>query len=145
MTDIYSGDPYLTLGPDGSTLHYVGGQPVMDQGLENQVLIALFTKPGWAGNTLLSDTDQHIGSDFIEAANQPITLQSLTDIEQAAVRALQSPAFGRVTATVTNPESDRIRAEILIEPPGQDSQTIVLTRNGLNWQAQAVNPAHARV
>jgi phage gp46-like protein len=145
MIDIFSGDPYLTLGPDGSALTFKGGQPVMDQGFENQVMIALFTTPNWAGNALFADPQQRVGSDFVEAANQPITLQSLTDVEQAAVRALQSPAFGRVTAEASNPESDRIRVEILIEPPGQDSQTIILTRNGLNWQAQADNPAHERV
>jgi hypothetical protein len=145
MTDIYSGDPYLTLSANGSRLTFIGGQPVMDQGLENQAMIALFTTQGWAGNELIADPDQKIGSDFVEAANQPITLQSLTDIEQAAVRALASPAFGRVTATANNPESDRIEVSILIEPPGQDSATIVLTRNGLNWQAQALNPAHERV
>lgn len=144
-TDIFSGDSYLTLGPDGSRLTFIGGQPVMDQGLENQAIIALFTTPNWAGNVLFADPAQQIGSDFVEAANQPITLQSLTDVEQAAVRALQSPAFGRVTATATNPESDRLLVEILIEPPGQDSQTIILSRNGINWQAQALNPAHERV
>ena len=145
MTDIFSGDPYLTLGPNGSRLHYIGGQPVMDQGIENLAIISLFTRQGWAGNIFFPDTDQQIGSDFVDAANQPITLQSLTDVEQAAVRALDSPAFGRVTATAMNPVSDRLVVAILIEPPGQDSATIILTRNGLNWQAQAVNPAHARV
>lgn len=145
MMDIFSGDPYLTLGPDGSTLHYTGGQPVMDQGLINQAMTALFTTPGWPGNALLVDPDQQIGSDFVQAAFQPITLQSLTDVEQAAVRALASPAFGRVTVTAINPESDTIRVDILIEPPGQDSATIILTRNGLNWQAQALNPAHERI
>lgn len=143
--NIFSGDLYITLSENGSTIIYIGGQPVMDQGLENQAIIALFTTQGWAGNTLLDDPNQQIGSDFVEAANQPITLQSLTDVEQAAVRALESPAFGRVTATATNPESDRIRVEILIEPPGHDSATIILTRNGLNWQAQADNPAHERI
>lgn len=143
--NIFSGDPYLTLGPNGATLTYIGGQPVMDQGLENLAMIALFTKPGWAGNTFFADPNQHIGSDFVEAANQPITLQSLTDVEQAAVRALQSPAFGRVTAVAANPASENLIVKIRNEPPGQDSQTIILTRNGLNWQAQALNPAHERV
>jgi hypothetical protein len=142
--DIFSGDPYITIGPDGSTLTYKGGQPVMDQGLENQAIIALFTKEGWAGNVLFRDANQQIGSDYVEAALQPITLQSLIDVEQAAVRALDSPAFGRVTAEAINPSSDRIQVEITIEPPGQDSQTIILTRNGVNWQAQAINPAHER-
>lgn len=145
MADIFSGDPYLTLGPNGSRLHYTGGQPLMDQGIENLILISLFSKQGWAGNTLIKDTDKQIGADFVEAANQPITITSLTDVEQAAVRALDSPVFGRVTATATNPVSDRLVVRIRVEPPGQDSATIILTRNGLNWQAQAVNPAHARV
>ena len=145
MIDIFSGDPYLTLGPDGSTLHFVGGQPVMDQGVINQAMTALFTDEGWAGNVLLADPNQRIGGRFLKATRQPITLQALTDMEQAAVSDLQSPIFGRVTATVTNDVSDFLRVEILIEPPGQDSQTIILTRNGLNWKAQANNPANERV
>lgn len=144
-TDIFSGDPYLVIGLNGARLTYVGGQPRMDQGLENQALIALFTSEGWAGNYLFNDPNQQIGSDFIEAANQPITLQSLTDVEQAAVRALRSEAFGRVTVEANNPESDRINVRILIEPPGQDTQEIILSRNGINWQAQANNPAHEQV
>lgn len=142
----FSGDPYITIGPDGATLTFVGGQPVMDQGLENHAIIALFTDEGWAGNALFADPNQKIGNgQFLKATRQPITLQSLTDIEQGAVADLASPAFGRVTTEAINPSSDRIVVEILIEPPGQDSRTIILTRNGLNWQAQAINPAHERV
>lgn len=141
----FSGDPYITIGPDGATLTFIGGQPVMDRGLENHAIISLFTDEGWAGNALFADPNQKIGSDFMKTARQPVTLQSLTDIEQAAVRALSSPMFGTVTAEASNPASDRILVEILIEPPGQDSQTIILTRNGINWQAQAISPAHERV
>ena len=146
MTDIFQGDPYLTLGENGSRLHYIGGQPVMDQGLENLAIIALFSGEGWAGNALIRDTDQQLNTGrFLKATRQPITITSLTDVEQGAVADLSNPAFGRVTATATNPISDHLRVIILIEPPGQDSATIILTRNGLNWQAQATNPAHARV
>lgn len=116
----------------------------MDQGLENLAIIALFTEEGWAGNYLFSDTNEQVGSDFLKATRQPLTLQALVDIEQAAVRALTNPAFGRITVEASNPESNKIEVVILLEPPGQDSQTIILTRNGLNWQAQAVNPAHER-
>jgi len=144
MVDIFSGDPRLFLGPDGSKLIYKGGQPIMDQGLENLAIIALFTEEGWAGNYLFSDTNEQVGSDFLKATRQPLTLQALVDIEQAAVRALTNPAFGRITVEASNPESNKIEVVILLEPPGQDSQTIILTRNGLNWQAQAVNPAHER-
>lgn len=143
--DIFNGDVYITLGLNGSTIHYKGGQPVMDKGLENQALISLFTDEGWAGNTLISDPDKKIGSDFMASTKKPITTDSLTEVEQAAVRALASPAFGRVTASATNPIANRLRVEILIEPPGQDSSQIILTRNGLNWQAQAFSPAHEQI
>lgn len=146
MTDIFSGDPYLTVGPNGSRLHYTGGQPLMDQGIENLAIISLFSEADWAGNTLIKDPDQQLNTGrFLKAARQPITITSLTDVEQGAVADLSNPAFGRVTATATNPVSDRLIVKILIEPPGQDSATIILTRNGLNWQAQALNPANARV
>ena len=87
MTDTFQGDPYITITADGSTITYIGGQPVMDRGVENQAMIALFTREGWIGNAVISDPDEQIGSDFQEAHNQPITLNALLDIEQAAVRA----------------------------------------------------------
>jgi phage gp46-like protein len=143
--NIFSGDPYITISENGSRLHFKGGQPVMDQGLENMVLISLFTRRGWAGNSLFRDLEQQIGSDFLDVAEQPTTLRNLSDLEQSAIRALKSSVFGRVTATATNPESNIKKISILIEPPGQDSKTIILTKNGQNWQFQAENPAYKRV
>ena len=49
MTDIFSGDPKIILTPYGANLDYEGGQPVMDQGMENQALLSLFTAPVPAG------------------------------------------------------------------------------------------------
>lgn len=142
----FSGDPYIIIGPDGARLTFIGGQPVMDEGIENQAIISLFTAEGWAGNALFQDPNQKIGSGrFLKAASQPITLKSLIDMEQGAVADLASPIFGRVTAEAYNPSSDKTITEITIRPPGQDSKTIILTRNGVNWQAQALNPAHERV
>ena len=144
MTDIYSGDPRLFLSENGSRLIFRGGQPVMDRGLENLALISLFTGRGWVGNVLFSDIDQQIGSDFEEAAKQPITLTMLNDVAQAAERALDNPAFGNVIVTVENPSSNRLNVTILIEPPGQDSRTLILSRNGDNWIAQKIEPAEGR-
>lgn len=144
MTDIYAGDPRLFLSPNGSKLIFKGGQPVMDRGLENLALISLFTSPGWVGNELFSDADQKLGSDFENAANQPITLTSLNDLVQAAERALVNPAFGDVTVTVENPNSYRLNVSILIEPPGQDSMELILSKNGDNWIAQKLDPAEGR-
>jgi hypothetical protein len=118
----------------------------MDRGLENQAIISLFTEEGWEGNAFIPNPDKKIGSGrYLKATRQPITLSSLNDMEQGAVADLASPAFGKVTATASNPTSNSLRTEIIIEPPGQDSFTIILTRNGLNWQAQASSPAHERI
>lgn len=143
--DIYQGDPRLILTENGSKIIFIGGQPVMDQGLENLALISLFTKRGWVGNIFFKNPDEKIGSDFEESFNQPITLNALNDIRDAAEKALDNPAFGNVTATVLNPESNRITVKILIQPPGQDVFELIITKHGLNWIAQANNPAYIRV
>ena len=144
MTDIFSGDPRLFISENGSSFVFRGGQPVMDRGLENLALISLFTGRGWAGNVLFPDINQQIGSDFEEAANQPITLSMLNDVAQAAEKALDNPAFGNVIVTVENPNSSRLKVTILIQPPGQDSKVLILSRNGDNWIAQKLEPAEGR-
>lgn len=142
--DIFQGDPRLFLDEDGSYLVFKGGQPVMDQGLENLALISLFTRQGWSGNTLFQDPAQQIGSDFEVAAEQPITLQTINDVTDAAEKALTSEAFGDVTINVTNPNGYRTDVRVLIEPPGQDVGELLVSRNGLNWVAQKFFPAHER-
>lgn len=145
MADYFSGDPKLVLTPDGSKLVFVGGQPVMDQGLENLALISLFTKKGWAGNAFIADPDKKIDSDFEETANQPVTLTSLNDIAMSGERALKNPAFGKITVETSNPNSHRIDVILTIEAPGQDISTLILTKNGQNWINQNLNPAHRRI
>ena len=145
MNNIFEGDPKISIDENGSRLTFKGGQPVMDQGLENLVFISLFTTPNWAGNVLFDNADQRIGSDFEETANQSITLQSINDLRQAAEQALNNPAFGEVAVEITNPNGNQWRVLINIKPPGQDSQQLLLQRNGINWIAQNLNPAHRRV
>ena len=43
MFDRFQGDPRLVLTEEGSEIIWKGGQPVLDQGVENVVLIDLFT------------------------------------------------------------------------------------------------------
>lgn len=145
INDRFQGDPKLILTDDGADILYSGGNPVMDAGLENLAQISLLTAPGWWGNSLLDDDDQKLGSNFEEVANGILNLQLLNDISQAAEAALDNPAFGKVTSTVTNPADSTIKIENLIEPPGQDIETIILTRNGINWQNQAIDPAYLRI
>lgn len=144
MTDIYQGDPRLFLSADGAYLNFTGGQPTLDRGLENLVLISLFTRSGWAGNILFQDENQKAGSDFEEISNQPITLQMINDLRNAAERALDNPAFGNVDVEISNPNSYRLEVKITLQPPGQDIKTLLITKNGLNWIAQASDPAYLR-
>ena len=138
--DRFSGDPRLLLTPNGADLDYEGGQPIMDQGLENQALIALFTRPGWCGNLFLADASK-IGSDFLDACSAPLTLSSLTDIVNAAERALASPLFGSVTVAVANPQSWDLAITITLGP----GRALTLNRIGMLWSAQAANPASGRL
>ncbi len=137
--DRYSGDPRLILTQDGADMVYLGGQPVMDQGLENMAMISLFTGTGWCGNLYL-DADNQIGSDFEAACRKSITLAQLNEIQNAAVRALTSDYFPELVVTVTNPRSDWIHLAITLGP----GNTLTLDRRGENWLAQAQNPASVR-
>ena len=146
MTDIYSGDPKIVLTENGAKLVFSGGQPVMDQGLENLALISLFTSPGWSGNTLFQDINQQVGlSNFLIISKQSITLTMINDLRQAAIDALNNSAFGNITVDIQNPNSYRLNITITISPPGQDIQTLILTRNGENWLLQNSNPAYRRI
>lgn len=145
MTNRFQGDPRIIVTPSGATLQFTSGQPLMDAGLENLAIISLFTTPGWWGNTLTSDPDKKIGSDFEDTALGSITLSKLNDIRQAAEKALENPAFGTITVDVNNPISSRVDVTSLIQPPGRDVEELRVSRHASNWQAQALCPAHKAI
>jgi len=141
----FDGDPYLVMDENGADIPFVGGQPVMDQGFENQANISLFTDGEWFGNILFSDPAEKIGSDFISLSKGSITLSKLNDIRQSAEKALASDSFGRVTTTVENVSGSRLSVTNLIEPPGRDINQIIIEKNGVNWISQKNNPAYKKV
>lgn len=142
----YDGDPKLILTQDGAELVYNDGQPAMDAGLENNALIALFTSPGWVGNTILGP-DQQIGSDFESRARGTLTLSKLADIENSASRALASDIqkLTENTASVINPIGNRLDMKLRLAPPGEDVDLLLTSENGLNWRSQALDPANQKV
>lgn len=146
MIDIYSGDPRLVLGPDGADFYYLGGQPVMDQGVENQALIALFTSDidpasgfEWSGNKFFKN-EQKIGSHFQVDAQSTQTLKQLRVIEKSAIKALEDSIFGEVTAQATNPRNDSVFVTINIGPGD-----LTVTGNKAQWVAQGSNPTSASI
>jgi hypothetical protein len=153
MTDIFEGDPKLVLGPDGSKFVYRDGQPVMDQGIENSVSIDLGTKKrgehshrnGWVGNYLFRNPDERIGTDYQEYfENMPITLQTLAQGEQQAKAALTNRIYGEVSSTVSNPETDKVLDEIIIQAPSGAFKFYTETVSQL-WKFQAIYPANERI
>ena len=145
MVDRFQGDPKMILGPDGSNLVYKGGQPEMDQGLENAVMISLFTRRGWFGNYLFKRPEEKIGSDFEKSNEQAITVSSLNENRMAAEKALdwmkKAKIFSDIEVNVTNPTGNSKKISILVGAP---TRVLELSSNGVNWQLQVLNPANLR-
>lgn len=117
----------------------------MDRGLENHALISLFTRPGWAGNHLIRDPAQHVGSDFEASTEVAITLTSLEATRDAALKALEGDEFSSVEVAVLNPNGYRRDVTVVLRPPGTDLMVLSVERNGLNWSAQITDPANERI
>lgn len=149
MVNIFSGDPALEITKNGSRFNFIDGQPVMDGGFENAVLISLFTKENWAGNDLFDVADEKIGSDFEESLKEPINLDGLNKRRQAAIRALQwlidNGSFKAILINITNPTSTFLLMTIKITPPNGEDVFLTLENFGANWQIQKTSPAHRRV
>jgi phage gp46-like protein len=144
----YQGDPAIKITEDGARMKFRGGQPEMDGGIENYVQICLYTKKGWWGNTLISDPNKVIGSDFQEII--PIvdvqTINTKYDDARTALQSmLDSKLASKIDIEITNPKLDYLKADIKIYPPGQDVQKLLFFKNSLNWYYQANDPANKRM
>jgi hypothetical protein len=139
--DRYSGDPRMLLTPNGADLDYEGGQPIMDQGIENQALLSLFVSDDWCGNLFLPPASR-IGSDFEETCRAPLILQAVTaDIPNAVERALKSDLFPDVRVAVANPQSWNLQVTITLA----SGAILTLDRRGMLWASQTANPASGRL
>jgi len=147
--DFTQGDPRLMLDENGSDIVIKGGQPVMDQGLENAALISLYTTSDWWGNAVMSSSDQRVGSDFEQTARRPITISALQSIRAAAKRALKwliDKGIALSTDVVVfNPTADHLQIAVLITPPSKDEFVLRATKYGSNWIAQRDYPANTRI
>jgi hypothetical protein len=145
--DRFQGDPAVFIDENGAYMKFKGGQPVMDQGLENPVKISHFTKQGWWGNVLVTEESKKIGSDYEEVAAQPITVDSPSALEEASAKAMDwmiKTGLAKFETSVTNTNDARLDTKIIIETPGKVLQEFLLTKNGLFWKAQAEYPANER-
>ncbi len=148
VSDNFNGEPRVFLGADGADMTFIDGQPIMDAGLENAVLISLFTKPGWYGNIFFVDVNQKIGSDYEIVTKEAITISSLNRTKQSADLALKpllnTGIASEIIVDVTNPTSQKVDTRILVKPPGNENNELILTKNAGNWISQTLNPAHRK-
>lgn len=150
LRNLYDGDPRVVLTDGGADIVYQAGQPVMDRGLENAVILSLFTSSGWAGNRLLTGPHEAVGSEYTRTLSAPITRGFLERCEAAAHRALAWMVPARVAESIevvaSNPAGLQLHVTVTVRPPGRgDPVALLLTKNGPNWIAQKNDPAHRRV
>lgn len=149
MYDRYQGDPRIVIGPNGSYLKISGGQPVMDQGIENIVILSLFADSEWWGNLAFRDKNKKIGSKFEKITREPLTVSLLSKIENYVKSSLQHMIDGGIASEILvfakNPRSDNLNISIMIRPPSGNIETLLLARHGTNWIAQKEHPANERL
>ncbi len=136
MTSFFEGDPKIYIDGDGANLNIVNGQPDMDQGVENEAVINLFSDD-WFGNVFFRDKNQKIGGEFEAAHKQPITRTNLSVVSEAAIDAfkqsIDSGLFLDVVAETENLSANHRRTTIIVKPPGENLIAIRATHNGQNW------------
>jgi phage gp46-like protein len=146
--DPYQGDPKKIMTARGATLQFKGGQPLMDAGIENAILMSLFTKT-WFANVFFSDPAKHFKSRFEEEAAKPITIDQLLNIEDAAQECLKwmvdKGIVSKFEVTATVPKFNRLEVKIKVFRPGGEEFDLHLTKHGQNWISQALYPANERV
>lgn len=137
MQTRFQGDPRITITANGADIVFYGGQPIMDKGLANAVIISLFTRPGWVG-AKLKGCEGLRGSGFLAACEQSLTIATLNQIRQAAEKALNW-INGTVEVSVRNPTGNKLEVAITIKPPGSTEKEVaafLLSREGLHWYYQ---------
>jgi len=149
MVDPYQGDPKIWITKDGAEIVVRNGQPIMDAGLENAVLMSLFTIEDWFGNVLFDRINERIGGRFQKTGNEPVTLSGLNDRSNAAEVDLEwmieEGILSSVEAISRNPTGSYVETEIELTPLGKDVQKLLIQQNGENWIIQINDPAHRRI
>jgi hypothetical protein len=142
----YEGDPKIYITANGADMSFRDGQPVMDRGLENAVVLSLHSR-AWFGNLFLREASQKLNGRFEPTAEGPITLSNLANIENAAQTDLawmvETGVASRVRTATENNTGVSTRTVVAVSPPGADVFTLVATRHGANWISQAFDPASA--
>jgi phage gp46-like protein len=133
----YDGDPKIDLQGDQSTLTIVGGQPIMDEGLENAVTLSLFTATGWWGNSVSGGGSGRYGVSLDGIESRKLTNQTRLDAIEYARQALAWMIADGIAKSI---EVDAVIQSVsmlalIIQIIQPDRSTTV--RYNINWAAFA--------
>lgn len=133
----YEGDPKLYETGAGPFLSIDGGQPEMNEGLENAVYLSIFTEAGYWGNAI-ADTPEKFTSKFGEVYRRTLNNQTRLDAEKYADAALawivSSGIAKSVTVSASIPDVGILGLAVTIEQ--QNKKTTF--RYQINWATMAV-------
>lgn len=116
----YQGDLKLTISPySNGGINYILGQPEMDTGLENAIIISLGTKKNWWGNLLFQQEIKKIGSDYDNLTHDILNFNQLRKIEKETEKTLdwmkQIKIVESIESIVSNPIADQLKNIITIK------------------------------
>lgn len=147
--DRFQGDPYVYMTSNGLAMKFVDGQPIMDQGFENSVLLSILLTEDWPLNPLLPAEAQLIRSKFLTAVKSAITSDTLnnarTGLNNDLAFLVSKGYASRIQVDVTNPTGYITEAKIFIYLPNGDAVEIMARNNGANVFLQATYPANERI
>jgi len=137
----FFGDPYFF-----SKKIFYNGQPKMDRGLTNCVLISLFTEKGYVGDYYETVENRKVGNRgrMLAAMKSEITVSALNDIRTSALADLSwmisKGLVSKIDINVTNPYGFIVQVDIKLSAPGGKESMIRLSNEQARWNAQQLDP-----
>lgn len=139
---VFQGDVKIFLLGNDAEMNFDDGQPEMDDTVESEMLIRLFTRPGWIGNMYAREDKKMFGSDFVPLHDQPVTSSLITDIRDSAEKALSvmldSGKLSDLDVFSSNPDGTNIYTVVASMDSRGVEHNFKISRTGNRWIAQKI-------
>jgi len=138
----FQGDPKIFLLGNDAEMVFQGGQPVMDDTVESEMMIRLFTRTGWIGNMYAREDKNMFGSDFVELHDKPVTSSLITDIRDSAEKSLSvmldTGKLAELDVFSSNPDGTNIYTVIASKDSRGVEHNFKISRTGNRWIFQKI-------
>lgn len=127
MYAVKEGDLYLAPSPDGGEISFEGGQPLMEDALNNALYISLIGDSDFWGNTLVSENEVLQGSifDVLNGAtlNNQTRLDLIAKAEFLLAWLVREGVMKSVSASAFIESAESVKLTLtLTEPNGQATE-----------------------